>query len=116
MTIAAILILGWIVPHDAGLPSPARSSMSAPCLGATLPHAALSSRELPVDRRPGRKAPVSFLVEEEDEDESVDEAPLGWAQRPGCAAMPDGPAGRLNGRVAVRVSSRSAAPTLRLRC
>ena len=118
MTIAAVILLGWLLPQHAGDLGPARSSAVAGSVGSMLPipHVGLSSRELPPERRPGWKVPPSFLVEEEDEDDSVDEAPLGWAQRPGCASAPDAPAGRLMGLVPVRVASRSAAPTLRLRC
>ena len=69
----------------------------------------------PPNRKPGRNERQVFLVEEEDEDDTGDEAMLGWAYAAALGmVMPDAPDGRLPGRVPVRVASRSAAPTQRL--
>lgn len=70
----------------------------------------------PGDEMPRRSDRKCFLVEEEDEDDTLDDAPLAWGHGASSILAVEGPGGRLAARHAAPASSRSAAPTLRLRC
>src|SRR5438067_1182663 len=109
MTIASILILGSISLADAGdTGPPAGSDGFAIRLMACWERADVG--------RPGRCDSSSFLCEEEDEDDTFDDAPTASGRGHDVAIPSIDDDGRCRGRHPVRVASRSASPTLRLRC
>lgn len=109
MTIASIVILGSISLADAGDAGPPVATVEF----AIRPPARWERADF---ERPGRRNPSSILYEEEDEDDTGDDAPVtsGHGHDVAIPSIDDG--GRCRGRHPVRVASRSASPTLRLRC
>ena len=117
MTFASIVILGAVLTPGMGDPGLPRPSTAVPAVGPSLRRSmaeACWGRGACHD--PERVDPSSFLVEEEDEDDTFDDAPLASGHGRDSAAPSIDAAGPCAGRHPAHVPCRSALPTLRLRC
>lgn len=117
MTIASIWIFWSILTPLAGDRGLSRETTDVPA-------AVFDLFEMPVEAcwdrgdrpDPGRDDPSSFLIEEEDEDDTFDDAPPASGHGRDSAAPPIDAAGPCAGQQPARAPCRSALPTLRLRC
>jgi hypothetical protein len=108
MTIVSILILGSISLADVG-------DASLPDAKGIVASVAACWERVEFEET-DRNEPSSFLCEEEDEDDTFDDAPPAWGDGRDPAVIVREADSPHSGRRPVRVASRSASPTLRMRC